>query len=236
MALHFISGVSDESFSNFFNLRVSVLETPSSDEHRSTKRQKTNSSFWEMDVLKQARHHSFSLWSHSEIFCSRMIEAGFFSCNVNDQVICIYCDLICHEWNVEIDDPCEVHKTLSPDCLFAKSIISHCDNNLSSISILPSHNDYIDPQKRYATFSMCPDGKFQSAEKLAYAGFFYTDGKISCFYCNGSFSEWKSNNHPIAEHVRWFPHCNYAKELCGEELYHKTQQSMRYLSSSCNLL
>jgi hypothetical protein len=224
----FISG---EFVELFFNLYVSILfkERESSNEQKPAKRQRTESSFSEVDGLKRARQHSFSLWPHSPPFRTRMIEAGFFSCNVNDRVICIYCDLICHEWNIERDDPCEVHKTLSPNCVLVKSMIIRCDNNL--LSILPSHIDYTDPQNRYGSFSTCPDVKLASIKKLVDAGFFYDNTRITCFYCNGSFEDWESNNHPMAEHVRWFPNCNYAKELCGEELYHKIQQSMRYVSS-----
>jgi hypothetical protein len=50
-----------------------------------------------------------------------MIEAGFFYCNVGDRVICIYCNLICQQWAPHIDDPWEVHETLSPHCPYVKS-------------------------------------------------------------------------------------------------------------------
>ncbi|CAF4854486.1 unnamed protein product, partial [Rotaria sp. Silwood2] len=50
-----------------------------------------------------------------------MISAGWFSCNINDRVICIYCNTIFHEWTNN-DDPIEVHKRLSPKCPFVISM------------------------------------------------------------------------------------------------------------------
>ncbi|CAF4486589.1 unnamed protein product, partial [Rotaria magnacalcarata] len=95
---------------------------------RASKRQKTEVKpiLYEVDRFKHIRYRSFYRWPQSTVFCSRMVEAGFFSCNIEDRVICMYCDLICQRWNLEIDDPSEVHKILSPNCLFVKSI-SHCD-------------------------------------------------------------------------------------------------------------
>jgi hypothetical protein len=31
----------------------------------------------------------------------------------------------------------------------------------------------------------------------------------------------------MIEHARWFPHCAYAKQLCGDEMYRKIQESKR---------
>ena len=38
---------------------------------------------------------------------------------------------------------------------------------------------------------------------------------------------WGPNDNPMIEHARWFPHCAYAKQLCGDELYRKIQESKR---------
>lgn len=202
-----------------FTYRYILLE-------RSAKRQKPDT-LNEAAELKQARNRTFSCCSYSASFRSRMIAAGFFSCNIKDRVICLYCDIICEQWNIEIHDPCQVHTILSPHCLYVKSISYDdlCQYN-NNIVELPRHIDYIDSQKRSASFSAWSNNEFLPIDKLADAGFFYDGSKISCFYCNGSFIHWQSNNHPIAEHVRCFPYCNYARQLCGEELYHKIQRSI----------
>jgi hypothetical protein len=69
----------------------------------------------EIDSLQQVRRHTFSHWPHPpKPSAAQMIEGGYFNCNVDDRVICIYCDLICQQWTPHTDDPCEVHKILSP--------------------------------------------------------------------------------------------------------------------------
>ena len=182
-----------------------------------TAKDRKEPSFFEMDGFKQARPRTFSHWPYPKSFCDRLIEAGFFSCNQNDRVICIHCDLICEQWDIELNDPCEVHQLRSPQCLFVKSM-SH-----SKSFKLPGYKDYINPQKRLESFSTWSNDRFSSVNKLVDAGFFYNSDKITCFYCNGSFESWQSNNSPLAEHVRLFPYCHYARQLCGEELYQKIQ-------------
>ncbi|CAF3361255.1 unnamed protein product [Rotaria socialis] len=202
---------------------------------RASKRQKTEVTpiLYEVDKLKKIRHRSFYRWPHSTSFRSRMVEAGFFSCNIRDRVICIYCDLICQEWNIELDDPCEVHTILSPNCLFVK-YIPHCDasHDKRIVSKLPSYMYYVDPEKRQASFSNHSYDGLQSIDKLVDGGFFYDGTKVICFYCSGSFDNEGSSNHPIAEHLLRFPYCQHARQLCGEELYHKLIQSTKYTSEN----
>ena len=94
------------------------MQTPSSSE------QPTEHHFVESPSLKQARVRTFSHWpSHMMPALTQMVAAGFFSCRVSDRVICIYCDLICQQWASEIDDPCQVHRTVSPRCVYVCSIL-----------------------------------------------------------------------------------------------------------------
>ncbi len=197
---------------------------------RSAKRRKIDIGLnWkEIDAMKKGRYSTYFNWPRPAIFCLRMIEAGFFGCNNSDRAICIYCNLICHQWDINLDNPCEVHKTLSPNCVFVKSM--SCCHSLQYnkiTSTLPSYRDYVNPQNRLQSFSSWSSHGFPSIDKLVEAGFFYDGSKLVCFYCNGTINTWQSNNHPIAEHVRCFPNCNYARQLCGEGLYDKIQQSLR---------
>ncbi|CAF1092201.1 unnamed protein product [Rotaria sordida] len=185
---------------------------------------------YEVDKIKTIRYRSFSSCPHPISFRRRMCEAGFFACNIGDRVICIYCNLICQQWNIETDDPCKVHQILSSNCTFVKSLFNNCNssqyNNFLSKS--PSHINYVDPEKRSASFSNWSKNEFPSIDKLVEAGFFYNGSQITCFYCNGTLISWQSNNHPIAEHIRLFPYCNYARQLCGKELYYKIQQALKH--------
>jgi hypothetical protein len=201
----------------------------------------------EVNTLKKMRKRTFSHWPHrSSPSASQMIGAGFFNCNVGDRVICIYCDIICQQWTPNSDDPCEVHKTLSPKCPYVIAMLT--TSPTSSISIIneaPANVDpircqaivhtaacnpnYSETPKRYASFATWPNENLPSVDDLVKAGFFFSGTKtiVTCFYCNGSLQNWGANDNPMVEHARWFPHCAYAKQLCGVELHRKIQESKR---------
>jgi hypothetical protein len=88
---------------------------------------------------------------------------------------------------------------------------------------------YAEIPKRYASFATWPNENLPFVDDLVRAGFFYTGTKtiVTCFYCNGSLRNWDLNDNPMVEHARWFPRCAYAKQLCGDELYRKIQESKR---------
>jgi hypothetical protein len=247
---------------------TSVRNTSISKEpEKPSKRQKTepmdsesqSNTLLETDLLQQVRRRTFSHWPHRTIpSATQMVEAGFFNCNVGDQVICIYCNLICQQWTPNTDDPCEVHKVISPDCPFVKaklirpaasSIIIVNESSTSAVSsnhsLTSNHLDplrsneivhtaacnpaYTEIPKRHASFTTWPTENLPSVDDLVRAGFFYTGTKtiVTCFYCNGSLQNWGPNDNPMIEHARWFPQCAYAKQLCGDNLYRKIQESKR---------
>jgi baculoviral IAP repeat-containing protein 7/8 len=198
----------------------------------------------ETTLIKQIRRRTFSHWSRRIIPSSaQMIEAGFFSCNIGDRVICIYCNLICQQWiPPHTYDPCEVHKTLSPKCPYVKSKLIHyaasstitvdeCSTGVTSSSHLPTSCNpaYAEIPQRHASFATWPNKNVPSVDKLVQAGFFYTGTKtiVTCFYCNGTLNNWGANDNPMIEHARWFSQCAYAKQLCGDELYRKIQETKR---------
>jgi hypothetical protein len=209
----------------------------------------------EVDTLKQIRKRTFSHWPHrASPSSAQMIEAGFLNCNVGDRVICLYCNLICQQWTAHVDDPWEAHKTLSPKCPFVVAMLkrqetssirivnelSTRDDSIASASSDPfrsneivytaaCHTAYIEIPKRHASFATWVSENLPPVDDLVRAGFFYTGTKtiVTCFYCNGSLQNWGANDNPMIEHARWFPHCAYAKQLCGSELYRKIQESKR---------
>jgi hypothetical protein len=209
----------------------------------------------EIDLVKQMRKRTFSHWPHrTSPSSAQMIEAGLFNCNVGDRVICLYCNLICQQWVPNSDDPWELHRTLSPKCPYVIATLkrretssirivneqSTRENATGSASTDPfrfneivytaaCHTAYIEIPRRHASFATWPDENSPSVDDLVRAGFFYTGTKtiVTCFYCNGSLQNWGANDNPTIEHARWFPHCAYAKQLCGAELYRKIQESKR---------
>lgn len=208
-------------------------------------------------MLQEVRARAFSHWSHrASPSSAQMIEAGFFCCNVGDRVICLYCNLICQKWIPHTNNPCEVHEMLSPNCVYVKTIlakpklplgITENENILSMTTIhnqtsevqnfdryqfvrlVACHPPYAELPKRHESFATWPNGNLPSVDNLVKAGFFYTGTKtiVTCFYCDGSLQNWGPNDNPMIEHARWFPHCAYGKQLCGDELYRKIQEYKR---------
>jgi hypothetical protein len=219
----------------------------------------SSNTLFEADLLQQVRRRTFSHWPHRTIpSTSQMIEAGFFNCNVGDRVICIYCNLICQQWTPHTDDPCEVHKTISPNCIYVKAKLIRPSaasimivNESSTTTVLNNHSPtsanhdtlrsneivftaacnpaYAELPKRHASFATWLHDNLPPVDDLVRAGFYYTGTKtiVTCFYCNGSLQNWGPNDNPMIEHARWFPHCAYAKQLCGDEMYRKIQESKR---------
>ncbi len=204
----------------------------------------------ELESLRQVRQRTFSHWPHrTSPSSTQMIEAGFFSCNVGDRVICLYCNLVCQQWTPYTDDPCEIHKTLSPKCPYVIANLtsppvssipivnasSTCSNPINDNSVAceqivstdACHAAYREIPKRYASFNKWSNESSPSVDDLVRAGFFYTGAQkiVTCFYCNGSLQNWAATDNPTMEHARWFPHCAYVKQLCGDKEYRKIQLS-----------
>jgi hypothetical protein len=196
--------------------------------------QKQKYSLNESDSIRQVRIRSLSHWQHFTPSSEQMASTGWFSCNVNDRVICIYCNTICHEWTSD-DDPAEVHARLAPQCPFVHSMSPiECSpkiiNDTFNTNFELSHPKMAELSRRQATFSNAawPENS-PNVDDLVRAGFFFTGvlNTVTCFCCNGSLHKWGSKDNPMIEHARWFPDCIYAKHLCGDELYGKIQVSKK---------
>ncbi|CAF4274227.1 unnamed protein product [Rotaria magnacalcarata] len=248
---------------SFVQLRQSKYKFIQNAEENPTKRRKlefNNDSFtrlnksFEINSLTKARRQTFSDYlDETLLLAEQMIRAGFFKCNVGDRVICLYCNLICQKWKVDIDDPVEVHKILSPKCPYVLYVLAEeehsptlvvnefsTDNNINQaftsnntnrtqldqiVHTSPCNNNYANIPSRQATFTTWKHGPSPSIDDLVNAGFYYSGIKniVQCFYCNGSLQTLGENDNPLIEHIKWFPHCSYAKQLSGDELYNKVQ-------------
>lgn len=203
---------------------------------------------YESNSLMDIRIRGFLGWPSNKLPSSQqMVEAGFFCCDVGDRVICIYCDLVCQQWTAHVDVPNEVHRAVSPNCIYVKSklsssSISTINENYSSLQAssvaprTPCNPAFSELPKRYSSFANWSTENLPSVEDLVQAGFFYTGTReiVSCFYCNGSLHKWGPNDNPKIEHVRFFPHCAYARQYCGEDLYQKVQRSKRVHDEKSN--
>ena len=88
---------------------------------------------------------------------------------------------------------------------------------------------YYELPKRLESFATWPATNLPARDDLARAGFFYTGKEtiVRCFYCNGVLRNWTPKDNAIAEHVRWFPHCAYATQLCSDEMYQQIREAQR---------
>jgi hypothetical protein len=135
------------------------------------------------------------------------------------------------------DDPAEVHARLAPQCPFVLSMSPverspKIVNDTFTGKFEPTHPTMAEISRREATFSNASwSDSSPSIEALVRAGFFSSGiaNTVTCFYCNGSLHKWGANDNPMIEHARWFPHCTYAKHLCGNQLYEKIQMSKKRL-------
>ncbi|CAF2697414.1 unnamed protein product [Rotaria sp. Silwood2] len=187
----------------------------------------------ELDFIQTARLRSYSNWPHFIPSGKIMSSNGWFYCNVNDRVICIYCKKICHKWT-NTDDPYEVHARLAPECPFVLSITSSSSSNKApplithnlSEKFQPRHTTMCEINQREKSFDNNTWTQTSpSVNDLIKAGFFYSGigNTVTCFYCGGSLHKWGTNDNPKIEHARWFPNCLYAKHLCGDQLHAKIQ-------------
>jgi hypothetical protein len=131
-----------------FNLPVSTSESLVDSLRQRETEQKHHASLagslFETSQLQQARKRTFSHWPRdSTPTGAQMIAAGFFCGNVRDRVICMYRNLICQQWSGETDDPCEVHRTLSPHCPYVQSKLIHREEECIAGVNTDSANPYL---------------------------------------------------------------------------------------------
>lgn len=184
----------------------------------------------EVDCMKKARQRSYEFWPHISPTAEDMIKAGWFYCKIHDRVLCLYCDTICHQWRSS-DNPAEVHQRFAPNCPFLTVMTARLkqDSTQKSISKTPcrlSHSSMRSPINRQATFEKLGwKQESPTIESFVRAGFFYAgvQSTVTCFYCSGTLQKWAPTDQPMIEHARWFPHCPYARHLCGDDLHARIQ-------------
>lgn len=62
--------------------------------------------------------------------------------------------------------------------------------------------------ERLKTFDTWPL-EWMDKHQLAQTGMFYTgeDDKVKCYFCEVEIGRWEHTDHPVSEHLRWFPNC-----------------------------
>ena len=85
------------------------------------------------------------------------------------------------------------------------------------------HSSFKMHHTRLETFKDWPSRMSQPPYDLARAGFYYFGIKdmVKCFFCNGGLKDWKLDDDPYQDHVRWFPKCQFIRQLMGPEYIEK---------------
>ena len=67
---------------------------------------------------------------------------------------------------------------------------------------------------RLESFRHWPKERICSAKSLAAAGFYYTgfSDNVKCAFCHGAIYNWDTGDVALVEHLKFFPHCSFAKD------------------------
>jgi hypothetical protein len=205
----------------------------------------------EADLFQLARRHTFSDWPHRATpSIEDMIKAGFFACNVGDRVMCIYCNIVCHQWTPHVDEPCEAHKVISPHCPYVREKLlsgeqprivnenqnstgSLANNHLSTrngIHSLQFSNLLRPPVQNRGNSNTSRSSTVSSeisiAEKII-EEFFYSRIKHdeTCSDCKKSLQNMGPCDNQMVDFARWFVHCVHTKRFSADQVYYQIQQS-----------
>ena len=198
-----------------------------------------------LDELQRRKSFHYG-WPHSgELSGKKMAQAGFYSCYTGDRVQCVFCRGVLHEWETD-DVPMVEHRRSFVFCRFVKDektdnivyrsekLTAHDKTNITTF-----HTDqeaaldfgfygvstvkawcpqYATLTRRLATFSRWPRWGKLRVENACDAGFFYVGfaDEVGCFYCGGYLKQWEDTDDAWTEHARWFPECEFLKQLKGQ--------------------
>lgn len=188
----------------------------------------------EDESVKKARTQTFSHWPHSGTLSSgNMIDAGLSCCNKDDRALCIYCDKVFHKWTPHVDDPINVHKTLSPKCPFVRSKLAYHGpiNIINDKKKSPTNSIQLLDMSRRVKPTQQSHNQTQSEgiDDSIQGDYFYINKKngVSCPDCGDRLNFTGSNDTPLIEHARRNPHCSFIRRFL-------TIESIRQFLSSCN--
>lgn len=111
-----------------------------------------------------------------------------------------------------------------------QNVLSLSDNVISDKAYHPA---YTLLQARMDSYKEWPATLSQQPADLAKAGFYYFGIKdmVKCFFCNGGLKNWDHNDDPFQDHVRWFPKCQFIKQLMGAEYVEKIREKYKNMDS-----
>jgi hypothetical protein len=122
------------------------------------------------------------------------------------------------------------NETSTSDFNKIQNILHNSDNVISDKAYHPA---YTLLQTRLDSYKEWPATLSQQPADLAKAGFYYFGIKdmVKCFFCNGGLKNWDHNDDPFQDHVRWFPKCQFIRQLMGAEYVEKIREKYKNMDS-----
>lgn len=122
------------------------------------------------------------------------------------------------------------NETSTSDFNKIQNILHNSDNVISDKAYHPA---YTLLQTRLDSYKEWPATLSQQPADLAKAGFYYFGIKdmVKCFFCNGGLKNWDHNDDPFQDHVRWFPKCQFIRQLQGAEYVEKIREKYKNMDS-----
>lgn len=101
-----------------------------------------------------------------------------------------------------------------------QSVLNHSDSVINGSAYHPGFRMH---HVRLESFRGWPTSLSQQPKDLARAGFYFFGVKdmVKCFFCNGGLKDWAAGDDPYQDHVRWFPKCQFIRQLMGSEYIEK---------------
>ncbi|XP_057335009.1 death-associated inhibitor of apoptosis 1-like [Microplitis mediator] len=95
----------------------------------------------------------------------------------------------------------------------------------------PMYPECASYEKRLESFRDWPSTNLQSKERLAEAGFLYTNcnDQTLCFHCGGGLKYWIREDDPWVEHAKWFNKCYWVWAMKGQTFIDRVQEQMGVL-------
>jgi hypothetical protein len=120
--------------------------------------------------------------------------------------------------------------TATSDFNKLQNVLGLSDSVISEKAYHPAYTSY---QARLETYKEWPATLSQQPNDLAKAGFYYFGIKdmVKCFFCNGGLKNWDHNDDPYQDHVRWFPKCQFIRQLMGAEYVDHVREKYKNMDS-----
>ncbi|AGA16181.1 iap-1 protein [Thysanoplusia orichalcea nucleopolyhedrovirus] len=178
------------------------------------------------------RHNSFETFPiQNSTFINSLIVNGFRYTQIDDQVVCEYCEAEIKNWSPE---ECieYAHVILSPHCAYANKIAEResfaNDHNISAILVKEGKPKCVyrcmsNLQSRLNTFlNFWPVALCDMTNNIAEAGLFYTGrgDETVCFFCDCCVRDWHSNEDAWQRHAAENPQCYFVLSVKGKDFCH----------------